>query len=138
MWHDGTGGGKQLGQKAKEALDRSKVHNSTLSARVRVGTLLHVAIDETFLNSWIRKQAEMIRINAMDPHDARDVHTVATGVHGSRPVLKRALSLVRPKRSAALPIVNRLLLCGLRHTFVQIAASGCCYNIGRRRLLPSL
>lgn len=25
VWHDGSGGGKQLGQKAKEALDRSKV-----------------------------------------------------------------------------------------------------------------
>lgn len=25
VWYDGSGGGKQLGQKAKEALDRSKV-----------------------------------------------------------------------------------------------------------------
>lgn len=25
VWHDGSGGGKQLGQKAREALDRSKV-----------------------------------------------------------------------------------------------------------------
>lgn len=25
VWHDGSGGGKQLGQRAKEALDRSKV-----------------------------------------------------------------------------------------------------------------
>lgn len=28
VWHDGSGGGKQLGQRAKEALDRSKVSNA--------------------------------------------------------------------------------------------------------------
>lgn len=28
VWHDGSGGGKQLGQRAKEALDRSKVSNT--------------------------------------------------------------------------------------------------------------
>lgn len=35
VWHDGSGGGKQLGQKATEALDRSKVrqkNGSILSA----------------------------------------------------------------------------------------------------------
>ena len=30
VWHDGSGGGKQLGQKAKEALDRSKVLHAYL------------------------------------------------------------------------------------------------------------
>lgn len=43
MWHDGSGGGKQLGQKAKEALDRSKVW------RLFLNVLLHPVLRKSTL-----------------------------------------------------------------------------------------